>query len=639
MPSRRLSCSDGRGQTGRVESQEYRLLGDQPSTSGSDALGFHDVSQRLSELVITSRQSSPFTVGVDGGWGSGKSSLMMRLKLELDRRDDVETVWFNAWTAEGKDVLESLIKSVLNRIDTNILRRAMKRKRLLTVSRVAVMFVLDVLRVRSLADELWRQMQVNVETRNEIQALVQSTMDDWMSRDSGVGRRLLVVFIDDLDRCSPASVLQVFEGMKLYLNATGFIFVIGYDKQIISRAISGELGYEDEVTALDYLEKIVQFSYGITPPTDDLAQALIDDYLTTANIGGLVESSERNFVIDRSGRNPRRIKRFINNFVLAYQLDQEWRDIGAESLLRALILQMYYPDAMESIWRRRGADLFQECLDFVEARRLLRGGGANLDDEELAVIKAVFISYNLNTEMVGKAPAEETLRVLQEEVPSIVLKCSNDQEFVELARNIGAGPERERLLQKLELRWSTAGLPLATEPSELPREAPIPTEGSGGGRVYISYRRSDAAHVAARLGDFLRNALGSGQVFLDVDSIKVGDTYPDALRTGIEHAMAVLVLIGPQWLDFESGSGRRRLDDPADHVRQEVELALELGKRVVPILIDGAPMPSPGQLPPSLAGLSRRNALRMSPETFAADASRILEVLGQLSPGTGVSAS
>ena len=613
-----------------MEDQEYRLLGDQPSTSGTDALGFHDVSQRLSELIITSRSSSPFTVGIDGGWGSGKSSLMMRLKLELDRRDDVETVWFNAWTAEGKDVLESLIKSVLNRIDTNILRRAMKRKRLLTVSRVIVMFVLDIFRARSLADELWRQMQVNVETRNEIQALVQSTMDDWMSRDSGLGTRLLVVFVDDLDRCSPASVLQVFEGMKLYLNASGFIFVIGYDKQIISRAISSELGYEDEATALDYLEKIVQFSYGINPPTDDLAQELIDDYLTTARIGGLVESSERNFVIDRSGRNPRRIKRFINNFVLAYQLDQEWRDIGAESLLRALILQMYYPDAMESIWRRRGADLFQECLDFVEARRLLRGSGAGLDEEEFAVVETVFLSYNLNSEMIRQATPEETLRVLQDEVPSIVLKCANDQEFVELARNVGSGGERQRLLQKLELRWSAPGPPLLTDPGDLPRDAPVPTDLSGGGLVYISYRRSDAAFMASRLAEYLSDTLGSGRVFLDVDSIKVGETYVDALRAGIEHAMAVIVLVGPQWLVDRTESGRRRLDDPTDHVRQEVELALELGKRVLPVLVDGSPMPKPEQLPSSLAGLSRRNALQISQETFARDAEVLLHALEQL---------
>jgi hypothetical protein len=619
-----------------VEGHQYRLIGDQPSTSGPDALGFHDVSERLCELIVTSRESSPFTVGIDGGWGSGKSSLMMRLKLDLDRRDGIETVWFNAWTAEGKDVLESLIKSVLNRIDANILRRAMKRKRLLTLSRVVAMFVLDIFRVRSLADELWRQMQVNVETRNEVQALVQSTMDDWMSKDRGVGRRLLVVFIDDLDRCSPTSVLQVFEGMKLYLNASGFIFVIGYDKQIISRAISSELGYQDEATALDYLEKIVQFSYGITPPTDNSAQALIHDYLTAANIGGLVESSERNFVIDRSGRNPRRIKRFINNFVLAYQLDEEWRDIGAEALLRSLILQMYYPEAMESIWRRRGADLFQECLDFVEARRLLRGAGASLGESELGIIETVFLAYNLNAGMIRNAPPEETLRVLQEEVPSIVLKCANDQEFVELARNVGPGPERKRLLQKLELRWSTVGTPVVSEPRIPTGEASVPADSGGSGDVYISYRRSDAAHVASRLWAFLSEALGRGRVFLDVDSIRPGETYVDALRTGIEHAAAVLVLIGPEWLESRADPGIRRLDDPQDHVRQEVELSLELGKKVLPVLVDGASMPSAGELPASLAGLSRRNALSMSQETFAADASRLLDALRDLRLSAGV---
>jgi len=623
-------------QTGCVAGKEYRLLGDQPSTSGSDALGFQDVVERLSELVITSRASSPFTLGIDGGWGSGKSSLMMRLKLDLDQRDDVETVWFNAWTAEGKDVLESLIKSVLNRIDTNILRRAMKRKRLLSISRIVVMFVMDIFRVRSVADEIWRQMQVNVETRNEIQALVQSTMDDWMTKDAGVGRRLLVVFIDDLDRCSPSSVLQIFEGMKLYLNASGFIFVIGYDKQIISQAISSELGYQDEGMALDYLEKIVQFSHGITPPTDDLARALIDDYLGEAQIGGLVASSERNFVIDRSGRNPRRIKRFINNFVLAYHLDQEWRDIGAESLLRALILQMYYPEAMESIWRRRGTNLFQECLDFVEARRLLRG--VDLSEEDYAVVDAVFLYYNLDIGIV-RGPPELTLRVLQEEIPPIVLKSANDGEFVELARNIGAGPERQRLLQKLELRWSAAAAPVAGDSSDISREAVPSQEQREGGEIFISYRRSDSAPAAGRLADLLRDTFGGGQVFLDVDSIKMGVSFRDTLREGIEHAMAVLVLIGPHWLDDRSESGSRRVDEPEDFVRLELELALELGKRVVPILVDDARMPRADELPPSLTGLTRRNALSIRHETFTSDAARLVEVLERIrSTATAASA-
>jgi hypothetical protein len=254
------------------------------------------------------------------------------------------------------------------------------------------------------------------------------------------------------------------------------------------------------------------------------------------------------------------------------------------------------------------------------------------------VIKAVFASYNLNTEMVGQAPPEETLRVLQEEVPSIVLKCANDPEFVELARNIGTGPERDRLRQKLELRWTAAVVPRTTEPTDLPREAPLPTDVGGAGRVYISYRRSDAAPVAARLGDFLREALGPDRVFLDVDSIRVGETYVDALRSGIEHATAVLVLIGPNWLGVEPRARRRPHDDPSDHVQQEIELAMELGKPVVPILVDGASMPHPDQLPLSLVGLSRRNALQMSSETFAADARQIVELLERLSAGKVVPA-
>jgi hypothetical protein len=123
-----------------------------------------------------------------------------------------------------------------------------------------------------------------------------------------------------------------------------------------------------------------------------------------------------------------------------------------------------------------------------------------------------------------------------------------------------------------------------------------------------------------------------------VDSIKPGESYVDALRTGIEHATAVLVLIGPEWLASSPDPGGRRLDDPTDSVRQEVELSLELGKRVLPVLINGASLPSPTDLPSSLAGLSRRNALSLSNETFTADADRLLGVLKDLRFSASVSA-
>jgi len=106
-----------------ADESRYVLLTDQPWTEGSDPLGFDDLAERLSALVLASRESSPLAIGVLGGWGSGKSSLMSRLRSRLEAGDEVETVWFNAWTAEGRSVLEGMIKSVLAQIGPGVLRR------------------------------------------------------------------------------------------------------------------------------------------------------------------------------------------------------------------------------------------------------------------------------------------------------------------------------------------------------------------------------------------------------------------------------------------------------------------------------------------------------------------------------------
>jgi hypothetical protein len=68
-------------------------------------------------------------------------------------------------------------------------------------------------------------------------------------------------------------------------------------------------------------------------------------------------------------------------------------------------------------------------------------------------------------------------------------------------------------------------------------------------------------------------------------------------------------LIGDQWLTVTDEQGRRRLDDPDDFVRLELEAALTRQVRVIPILIDGARMPHAGDLPDSLAKLVRRQTL------------------------------
>ena len=150
--------------------------------------------------------------------------------------------------------------------------------------------------------------------------------------------------------------------------------------------------------------------------------------------------------------------------------------------------------------------------------------------------------------------------------------------------------------------------------------APVP------GRVFISYRREETAYPAGWLYDRLANRY-SGQVFKDVDSIQLGDDFVEVITRAVGSCDVLLALIGDQWLTITDEAGRRRLDDPDDFVRLEIEAALTRDVRVIPILVEGATLPRADELPPSLAGLVRRQALELSPARFDFDTSRLVKVL------------
>ena len=121
-------------------------------------------------------------------------------------------------------------------------------------------------------------------------------------------------------------------------------------------------------------------------------------------------------------------------------------------------------------------------------------------------------------------------------------------------------------------------------------------------RVFLSYRRQDAAFQADLLYGELVKAFGREQVFKDVDSIEPGDDFAEAIGRAVSSCTVLLAVIGDRWLVTTDGAGRRRLDDPDDFVRLEIESALRAGVRVVPVLL-GAELPAVDQLPPTLAPL------------------------------------
>ncbi|HEY6687185.1 MAG TPA: TIR domain-containing protein, partial [Propionibacteriaceae bacterium] len=136
------------------------------------------------------------------------------------------------------------------------------------------------------------------------------------------------------------------------------------------------------------------------------------------------------------------------------------------------------------------------------------------------------------------------------------------------------------------------------------------------GRIFISYRRQETAWPARQLYDVLVKHFAAEQVFKDVDNIDPGDDFVERVAAAVGSCDVLLVLIGPQWLTISDEKGHRRLDNPEDYVRLEIETALTRKIRVIPILVDEARIPRANELPPTLAALVRRNAVEINPITF-----------------------
>jgi hypothetical protein len=134
--------------------------------------------------------------------------------------------------------------------------------------------------------------------------------------------------------------------------------------------------------------------------------------------------------------------------------------------------------------------------------------------------------------------------------------------------------------------------------------------------IFISYRRSDAGGHGRALHEYLSGRFGDDRVFFDRRTIESGDVFPDRLRRGVEGCAVLLALIGPEWLDARGDDGSRRLDDPEDFVRREIALALERGKKVIPVLFEDIPFPPRARLPDPLKALASCDALALRGKTY-----------------------
>ena len=144
----------------------------------------------------------------------------------------------------------------------------------------------------------------------------------------------------------------------------------------------------------------------------------------------------------------------------------------------------------------------------------------------------------------------------------------------------------------------------------------------------MTYRRADSADQAGRIFDRLVSAFSKDRVFKDVDYIPAGADFRRVIQDALQRSDIVLLILGPSWSSITEGQGRRRLDDENDYVRLEVEIALRLGKVIIPVLVRGAVMPTPSELPVALKDIAFRHALSVRPDPdFHRDMDRLIHAI------------
>jgi hypothetical protein len=144
--------------------------------------------------------------------------------------------------------------------------------------------------------------------------------------------------------------------------------------------------------------------------------------------------------------------------------------------------------------------------------------------------------------------------------------------------------------------------------------------------IFISYRRDDAGGHAGRLCDRLTNRFGDDRIFMDIEDIQPGQHFVRSIEERIGACDVVVAVIGPRWLEMLN----QRAQEAEDFVRDEVRIALARNITVIPVLVGGAGLPQPGQLPAELSELSRRQAIEIRDDRFDDDVARLARALSGL---------
>ncbi len=312
-----------------AKTKPVSIISDSPEKA-SGLFGFNAYARTIAGLIANKKNETPVVIGIFGPWGSGKTTLMETIISELDKNEyqdreiyrGCKVVRFQAWKyTKEEEILVALIEEIFKSMKQSGFFNACKaeiEKLAKKIPNMAAM-ISGLLTGKDIS-ELFSGLEYKKRLGfyDTFQEFFDRLIWDYLkwrpksvcSEKTDDRENVLVIFIDDLDRCPKDRILHVLETIKLFMDKSGCIFVIGAANDIIEKALEERYGKED---AAKFMDKIVQVTFNLPkkPETD------FDQFIERMQVENkAIISNYLDLIIPALKNNPRNVKRFLNNLSL-----------------------------------------------------------------------------------------------------------------------------------------------------------------------------------------------------------------------------------------------------------------------------------------------------------------------------------
>lgn len=334
------------------------VLSDAPVGLDGDGLSSSRYVEPLVEVITSENTETPFTIGVFGPWGSGKTSLLRMLEQTLvsDHAGRTVRVHFNPWMHRGEaNMLLPLLHAVHDTLEGEGggRFREVARKIGVVITRLTSDILLRKVTAGAVTlQNIEEQSRQYASRHGEVESTIRTlhdTLQEQADKVASAGARL-VLFIDDLDRCEPHEIIDLLESVKLFLDLRNVVVIFAIAKNVIDRGVAVKyqgFGFDkDKVVRMadEYLDKLIQLPLYLLPIE------------SSAYLSGLAlpdELAEHRELISRIVvPNPRRIKRVMNLALVAHAIARRTEELGElrlDVMLRLVTLRVQSPELYEAI--------------------------------------------------------------------------------------------------------------------------------------------------------------------------------------------------------------------------------------------------------------------------------------------------